>query len=116
MALHAPGQQRFTRVLRQGYQRAYEGLGTGGGLPRRRDRLDSSRTMRACFERLWKHNLKFPPSKASLGNTDADSLTGSILPAGVRPNTGKKSSALSSIEMPMPRDLKQVCALLGGKG
>ena len=45
--------------------------------------------------------------------TDADVLSPSISPASVRPNA-EKVSAL--IKMPIPRDLKQVRALLGGVG
>ena len=69
------------------------------------------KTMRAPFERLWKHILKLSPSKARLGATNADFLGHSISPAGVRRNA-EKLSAL--IKMPMPRDLKQVRALTGG--
>ena len=69
------------------------------------------KTIRALFERLRKHNLKLSPSKARLGATDADFLSHSILPAGVRPNA-EKGSALTL--MPMPRDLKQLRSLLGG--
>ena len=71
------------------------------------------KTMRALFERLRRHNLKFFPSKARLCATDADFLGYSISPAGVRPNADK-ISALT--KMPMPRDLKQVRVLLGGVG
>ena len=70
-------------------------------------------TMRALFERLRKHNLKFSPTKARLGATDADCLGYSISPAGARPNAGK-NSALT--KMPMPRDLQKARALLGGVG
>ena len=69
--------------------------------------------MRALFERLRKHNLKLSPSKARLGATDADFVGNSISPDGVRPDADK-ISALT--KMPMPRDLKQVSALLGGVG
>ena len=48
--------------------------------------------IRALFERLRKHNLKFSPSKARLGATDADFLGHSILPAGVRPDADKISA------------------------
>ena len=49
------------------------------------------KTMRALFERLRKHNLKFSRSQAHLGATDADFLGHSISPAGagVRPNADK---------------------------
>ena len=70
-------------------------------------------TMRTLFERLRKHNFKFSPSKARLGATDADFLGHSISPAGVRPNADK---IYALIKKPMPRDLKQVRALLGGVG
>ena len=69
--------------------------------------------IRALFERLRKHNLKFSPSKARLGATDTDVLGHSISPAGVGPNVDRKSALT---KMPMPRDLKQVRALPGGVG
>ena len=71
------------------------------------------RTTPALFERLHKHNLKLSPSKARLGAAGADFLIHSISPAGVCLNA-EKASAL--IKIPMPRDLKQVCSLLGGVG
>ena len=43
------------------------------------------KTIRALFERVYKHNL----SKARLGATDADFLGDSISPAGVRLNAEK---------------------------
>ena len=64
-------------------------------------------TIRALFERLGKHNLQLSPSKVRLAATDADFLGHSISAAGVRPNAGQVSAL---IKMPMPRDLKQVCA------
>ena len=69
------------------------------------------KTIRALFERLRKHNLKLSPSKARLGATDVDFVGHSISPACVRPNA-ENVSALTL--MPMPRDLKQLCSLLGG--
>ena len=69
------------------------------------------KTIPALFKRLHKHNLKRSPSKAPLDATDTDFLGHSISPADVRPNA-EKLSAL--ILMPMPRDLKQLCSLLGG--
>ena len=69
------------------------------------------RTIRSLFERLRKHNLKFSPSKARLGVTDANFLVHFIFPAGLRPNA-EKVSALTN--MPMPRDVKHVLALMGG--
>ena len=68
-------------------------------------------TIRSLFERLREHNLKLSPSKARLGATDANFLGHSISPAGLRPNA-EKVSAL--INMPMPTDVKQVRALMGG--
>ena len=47
------------------------------------------KTIRALFERLRKHNIKFSPSKARLGATDAVFLAHSISPTGVRPNVQK---------------------------
>ena len=71
------------------------------------------RTIRALFERLRKHNLKLSPSKAHLGATDANFLGHSISPAGIRPNAEKVSALM---KMPMPKNLKQVRALMGGVG
>ena len=71
------------------------------------------KTMQALFERLCKHNLKLSPAKARLGATDAEFLGYSISSDGVRPKAGKVSAL---IKMPMPWDLKQVRALLGGVG
>ena len=69
------------------------------------------RTIRSLFQRLRKHNLKFSPSKALLGATDANFLGHSISPGGLRPNA-EKVSALTNI--PMPADVKQVRAFMGG--
>ena len=66
--------------------------------------------MRALFERLRKHNLRFSPSKARLGATDADFLDHSISPAGVRPSAEKKYP-LTKMPTSMARGLKQVRAL-----
>ena len=68
-------------------------------------------TMLALFERLREHNLKLSPPKSRLGATDVDFLGHSTSPTGMRPNA-EKISAL--IKMPMPRDVKQPRALLGG--
>ena len=75
------------------------------------DSIAHAQTIRSLFERLRKHNLKLSPSKARLGATDANFLGHSISPAGLRPNA-EKVSAL--INMPMPTDVKQVRALMGG--
>ena len=69
--------------------------------------------MRALFERLRKHNIEVSPSKARLGPTDADFFIHSISPASIHRNADK-IAALS--KMPMPQDLKQMCALLVGVG
>ena len=69
------------------------------------------KTMRTLFEHLHEHNLKFSPSKARLGATDAERLGHSISPECVCPNADK---ILALIKMPMPRELKQVRVLLGG--
>ena len=69
------------------------------------------RTIRSLFERLRKHNLKLSPSQTRLGATDANFLGHSISPAGLRQNA-EKVSALTN--MPMPTDVKQVRALVGG--
>ena len=75
------------------------------------DPIAHVQTIRSLFERLREHNLKLSPSKARLGATDANFLGHSISPAGLRPNA-EKVSAL--INMPMPMDVKQVRALMGG--
>lgn len=59
---------------------------------------------RPLFERLRKHNLKFSPSKARLGPTDANFLGHPISPAGLPPNA-KNVSALT--KLPMPKNVKQ---------
>ena len=69
------------------------------------------RTIRSLVECLQKHNLKLSPSKAHLGATDATFLGHSIPPAGLRSNS-EKVSALTNT--PMPTDVKQVRALMGG--
>ena len=113
MARHAPGQPCFARVVRQGYQRGYNELGTylDDVIVFDSDPTAHLENMRALFESLRRHNLKFSPSKARLGATNADLLGHSISPTGVRPNVDK-FSALN--KMPMPRDFTQVRALLGG--
>ena len=75
------------------------------------DPIAHVQTIRSLFERLRKHNIKISPSNARLGVTDANFLGHSISPAGLRPNA-EKVSAL--INMPMPTDVKQVRALIGG--
>ena len=74
------------------------------------DPIAHIQTIRSLFERLRKHNLKLSPSKARLGTTDASFLGHSISPAGLRPNA--KETALAN--MPMPKDVKQVRAIVGG--
>ncbi|CAB1096864.1 unnamed protein product [Ectocarpus sp. CCAP 1310/34] len=68
-------------------------------------------TMHALFERLRTHNLKLTPPKATIGASKADFLGHTISPDGVRLN-GAKVSALT--KLPMPKDVKQLCSLLGG--
>ena len=75
------------------------------------DPIAHVQTIRSLFERLRKHNLKLSPSKARLGATEANFLGHSISLAGLRPNA-EKVSALAN--MPMPEDVKQVRALMGG--
>ena len=70
------------------------------------------KSIRSLFERLRKQNLKLSPSKSRLGATDADFLAYSISPAGVRPKTEMVPVVTF---MPMPRDLKQLRSLLGGR-
>ena len=73
--------------------------------------IEHVQTIRSLFKRLRKANLRFSPSKARLGATDANFLGHSISPAGLRRNE-EKVSAL--VNMPMPTDVKQVRALMGG--
>ena len=68
-------------------------------------------TIRSLFERLQRHNIKLAPSKAQLGATDANFLGHSISPAGLRPNEETVSGLTN---MPMPTDVEQVRALMGG--
>ena len=75
------------------------------------DPVAHARTIRSLFEGLRKHNLKLSPSKARLGATDANFLRHSISPVDLRPNAGKVSTLTN---MPMPTDVKQVRALMGG--
>ena len=75
------------------------------------DPVTHVRTIRSIFGRLRKHSLKLSPSKARLGATDANFLGHSISPAGLSPNS-EKVPALTN--MPMPTDVKQVRALMGG--
>ena len=73
--------------------------------------IEHVQTIRSLFKRLRKANLRFSPSKARLGATDANFLGHSISPAGLRRNE-EKVSAL--VNMPMPTDVKQVRALVDG--
>ena len=77
------------------------------------DAIAHVKTIRMLFERLRRRDLKFPSSQARLGAADADCLGDSISPAGVCPNVEKEAA---SIEMPIPRGLKQVRDLLGRVG
>ena len=104
MARYASGQQRLAWVVRQA---AY----SDDAIVFDSDPVAHVRTIRSLFERLRKHNIKLSPSKARLSATDANFLGHSISPAGPRPNA-EKVSALTN--MPMPTDVKQVRALMGG--
>ena len=75
------------------------------------DPLAHVRMIRSLFERFRKHIPKLSPSKARLGAIDATFLSHSMSPAGLRPNAEKVSA---STNMPMPTDVKQVRALMGG--
>ena len=68
-------------------------------------------TRRSLFERLRKHNIKLSRSKARLGATYTNFLGHSISPAGLPPNAETVSVL---VKMPMPKDVKQVRALMGG--
>ena len=75
------------------------------------DPIAHVQTIRFLFERLRKHDLKLSPSKARLGATDANFLSHSFSPAGLRPKA-QKVSAL--VKIPMPEGVKQIRALMGG--
>ena len=75
------------------------------------DPVSHVRTIISLFERLRKHNLKLSPSKVRLGATDANFLGLYISSAGLRPNAEK---VWALINMPMPTDVKQMRALMGG--
>lgn len=63
------------------------------------------------FKPLRQHSLKFSPSNANIVATNADFLSHTISPAGIRPNASKVVAFKS---IPMPLDLKQLWPLLGG--
>ena len=67
--------------------------------------------MEDFFLRLRKDNLKLSHSKATIGATDADFLRHTISPTDIMPNAKKVESLMKT---PMPTDLKQLRALLGG--
>ena len=75
------------------------------------DPIAHVQTIRSLFERLREHNRKLSPSKARLDATDANFPGHSITPAGLRLNA-ENVSAL--INMPMPTNVKQVRARMGG--
>ena len=60
------------------------------------------KTIRALFEQLRKHNLKLSPPKARLGATDADFLSHSISPTGVRQKAEKVSALSLHANVPRP--------------
>ncbi|CAB1103024.1 unnamed protein product [Ectocarpus sp. CCAP 1310/34] len=68
-------------------------------------------TIRSLLEKFRLHHLILTPPKATIGPTEAEFLGHSISPDGVRPN-GDKVAALTNT--PMPKDAKQLRALLGG--
>ena len=75
------------------------------------DPIAHVQTIRSLFERLREHNIKLCPSKARLVSADANFLGHSISPADLRP---KAEKAAALINMPIPTDIKQVRALMGG--
>ena len=68
---------------------------------------------RALFQRLRLQTLERSSAKARIGATKAYFLGHSISPAGVSPNADKVAAFT---EMPMPSNLKQSRALIGGIG
>ena len=75
------------------------------------DPIAHVQTIRSHFERLRKHNPKISPSKDRSGAIDENFPGRSISPVGLPPNV-EKVSAL--VNMPMPTDVKQARALMGG--
>ena len=71
------------------------------------------KTIRAIYEHLHKNKLKRSSSKAQLAATVAYFLGHSISPLGVRLNEENMSAI---IKITIPRDLKQVRAMIGGLG
>ena len=71
------------------------------------------KTIRALFEPLRKRNLKLSPKKAHLDTMDVNFPGYSFSPAGIRPNADKVSALMTT---PVPKNLKQVRALMGGVG
>ena len=98
-------------IINTSYQKLSCGAGDDDVIVFDSDPVAHVQTIRSLFERLRKHNLKLSPSKDRLGATGANLLGHFITPAGLRPNA-EKMSAL--INMPMPTDVKQVRALMGG--
>ena len=72
--------------------------------------IEHAQTIRSLFERRRKYNLNHPP-KARLGATDANFLGHSISSVAIHPNAENVSALIT---MPMPADVKQVRALMGG--
>ena len=75
------------------------------------DPIAHVKTIRSLFERLRENDVKFSPSKARLGATNMNFLGHFISPAGLRLNAEKVSVL---INMPMPTNVNQVRALMGG--
>lgn len=118
MARHAPRQQcpagwlvKVTNEVIQGLEHVAANLDDAIGFDS--DPVVHVKAIRALFKRLRKKTLKCSLSKDRLGATDADFLSHPSCPAGMRPNA-EKVSALT--EMSIPRDIKQVRALVGGIG
>ena len=68
-------------------------------------------TLATFSARLRLHNLKLSPKKARLGAARVDFLEHVISQDGVRPND---ETVAALAHMPVPRDIKQLCSLLGG--
>lgn len=58
-------------------------------------------------QRLWKHNFKLFPSKATIGANDTDVFGHIISPVGIKSNTGKIEALTKH---PTPNDTKQLLA------
>ena len=91
MTGYASRKQRCSRVVPQPHQRVINNLDRVAAYLDDMIVFDADPSLhvanvREFFLRMRKHNLKFSPSTATIGATDADFLRHTISPAGVMPN------------------------------